>query len=293
LDRFKLVEFVSEEPYLRARIELNPETVEEGLEIDALARNARDQFQQITQMIPSFPEELVNSITSLENPLQTAYTIANFQRIELKDAQGILEIDSVTEKLRKLIGLLVRGRVLISEDQNEAAGNREGTRIYSGAVEATKLGDQQEVESRKIETPDAAGRQTAQNRLARGASSSEGIPPWSRPRRTTPTSCAGGPERHFEDVRGRILDFRPKSCSGSQDEARSRPRTDLARRVIWLSAARRGRTSPGVDRGPGQSFSLVACGEAEIAGTAGRTRAAGLAVLRRIDTTRLLDRGTS
>ncbi|HSR21559.1 MAG TPA: LON peptidase substrate-binding domain-containing protein, partial [Anaerolineales bacterium] len=128
LDRFRIEEFVSEEPYLKARIALHPETVEEGLEIDALARNARDQFQQITQMIPSFPEELVTSITSLENPLQTAYTIANFQRIELKDAQELLEINSVTEKLRKLIGLLVREAEVLTlgqKIQNEARGEIE------------------------------------------------------------------------------------------------------------------------------------------------------------------------
>ncbi|MCX7755691.1 MAG: LON peptidase substrate-binding domain-containing protein, partial [Anaerolineales bacterium] len=58
LARFRLGEFVAEEPYLKAHIELAPEIVEQGLEIDALARNARDQFRQITQMIPSFPEEL-------------------------------------------------------------------------------------------------------------------------------------------------------------------------------------------------------------------------------------------
>src|SRR5687767_15483400 len=64
--RFRLGEFVTEEPYLKAHIELAPEVVEAGLEMDALARNARDQFQQITQMIPSFPEELASSITSVD-----------------------------------------------------------------------------------------------------------------------------------------------------------------------------------------------------------------------------------
>ena len=128
MDRFRLGEFVTEEPYLKAKIELAPEIVEEGLEIDALARNARDQFQQITQMIPSFPEELVTSITSLENPLQTVYTIANFQRIDLKDAQELLEIDSTLEKLRKLIGLLVREAEVLTlgqKIQNEARGEIE------------------------------------------------------------------------------------------------------------------------------------------------------------------------
>jgi ATP-dependent Lon protease len=128
LTRFRLGEFVTEEPYLKAKIIISPETVEAGLEIDALARNARDQFQQITQMIPSFPEELVTSITSLEDPLQTVYTIANFQRIDLKDAQELLEIDSALDKLRKLIGLLVREAEVLTlgqKIQNEARGEIE------------------------------------------------------------------------------------------------------------------------------------------------------------------------
>src|SRR5512138_838863 len=128
MDRFRLGEFVGEEPYLKAQIQLAPEVVEEGLEIDALARNARDQFQQITQMIPSFPEELAGSITSVEDPLQTAYTIANFQRMDIKDSQEILEIDSVAEKLKKLIGLLVREAEVLQlgqKIQNEARGEIE------------------------------------------------------------------------------------------------------------------------------------------------------------------------
>src|SRR6266540_890331 len=128
MERFRVEEFLEEEPYLKAKIRPAPETVEQGLEIDALARNARDQFQQITQLIPSFPEELAGSITALEDPLQTAYTIANFQRIDLKDAQELLEFDSVVEKLKKLIGLLVREAEVLQlgqKIQNEAHGEIE------------------------------------------------------------------------------------------------------------------------------------------------------------------------
>lgn len=128
MERFRLGEFVSEEPYLKAHIQLAPEIAATDIETSALARNARDQFQQITEMIPSFPDELVGSITSLEDPLQTAYTIANFQRIALKDAQEILEMDSVYEKLKKLIGLLVRETEVLQigqKIQNEARGEIE------------------------------------------------------------------------------------------------------------------------------------------------------------------------
>ena len=128
IDRFRLGEFVQEEPYLKAHIHLAPETAESGVELDALARNARDQFGQIVQLIPSFPEELAQSILQMEEPLQTVYTIANFQRIELSDAQNLLEIDSITAKLRKLIGLLVRETEVLTigqKIQNEARGEIE------------------------------------------------------------------------------------------------------------------------------------------------------------------------
>ena len=123
LERFRLGEFVQTDPYLKAKIELAPETVETGLEIDALARSARDQFEQISGLTPSIPRELVASITALEGPLQTAYTIANFQRIELQDAQTLLELDSTKAKLEKLVDLLVREIEVLSlgaKIQNEA-----------------------------------------------------------------------------------------------------------------------------------------------------------------------------
>jgi len=126
--RFRLGEFVQEEPYLKARIIPAPEKIESGLELDALARNARDQFQKIVQMIPSFPEELAQSILQIEDPLQTIYTIANFQRIDLADAQQLLDLDSVTEKLRKLVGLLARETEVLAlgqKIQNEARGEIE------------------------------------------------------------------------------------------------------------------------------------------------------------------------
>jgi ATP-dependent Lon protease len=106
IDRFNLGDFVQEDPYLKAHIELNPEEVTQGLELEALARTVRDQFERIAEMIPSIPRELVASVVSLDEPLQVVYTIANFQRMDLADAQQILELDSVSDKLHKLAGIL-------------------------------------------------------------------------------------------------------------------------------------------------------------------------------------------
>jgi ATP-dependent Lon protease len=104
--RFRIGEFVQMEPYLKAQVELTPETIEKDIEIEALARNARDLFARIAEMIPSIPRELINSVQNIEDPLQTVYTIANFQRMDIEISQGLLELDSVSEKLHKLIGIL-------------------------------------------------------------------------------------------------------------------------------------------------------------------------------------------
>jgi len=122
-ERFEVIEYTQTEPYLMAKIRRIPEEIETGLEIEALARKVRDQFSEIADLIPSFPKELVASVVGIEDPLLTAYTITNFQRIEIDEAQKILELDSTLEKLKTLIAFLVRETevlILGQKIQNEA-----------------------------------------------------------------------------------------------------------------------------------------------------------------------------
>lgn len=108
VSRIKIEEFVAEEPYLKAKVAPLEETVEKGLEIEALARNVRDQFVHIAEMIPSVPRELLQSINTMQDPLQIAYNIANLQRIEVPVAQEILELNSTVEKLKSLVTILAK-----------------------------------------------------------------------------------------------------------------------------------------------------------------------------------------
>ncbi len=108
ITRFEIKKFVEEEPYLKAKIKLSPVEVEHDLEVDALTRQARDQFAVITNLVPSVPQELVDAVISLDDPLQVVYTVANFQRLELSEAQELLELNSVSEKLHKLVNFLTR-----------------------------------------------------------------------------------------------------------------------------------------------------------------------------------------
>jgi len=117
LSRFELGGFQTFEPYLVANIALRPETVEEGLEIEGQVRAAKDQFQSIVEIAPSIPREILGSVLPLDDPLQVVYTIANFQTIDLEDAQQILEVDSALEKLNKLNTILSREVEVLSLGQ--------------------------------------------------------------------------------------------------------------------------------------------------------------------------------
>lgn len=121
--RCRILDYVQEEPYLTANIALSPESSEEGLELEAMARNARDQFEHIAEMVPSIPRELVSSVITLEDPLQTVYTISNFQRMDLEEAQELLELESISEKLHRLVGILTHEAEVLEigqKIQNEA-----------------------------------------------------------------------------------------------------------------------------------------------------------------------------
>src|SRR3989304_6537085 len=129
ISRFRLCEFTETEPYLRAKIELYPEFEEEGLEVEALARSVRNQFQRIAELVGTIPQELVSSILDLDNPLQTVYLVANFQRMELKEAQKILELDSLRDKLQKLVEFLtheIEVLEVVQRRQNEGRSEIEG-----------------------------------------------------------------------------------------------------------------------------------------------------------------------
>ncbi len=117
LARFELGEFTGLEPYLVARVHLRPETVEEGLEIEAQVRAAKDQFQKVADLAPTLPREIIASVVLLEDPLHVAYTITNYQRMDLEEAEAILEQDSVLAKLGRLNALLGREIEVLSLGQ--------------------------------------------------------------------------------------------------------------------------------------------------------------------------------
>src|SRR6185295_1701442 len=58
LRRFRIAEYEAHEPYLRAKVEVIRDSVEESLELTALTRNAQRQFQEIINLSPAMSDEV-------------------------------------------------------------------------------------------------------------------------------------------------------------------------------------------------------------------------------------------
>jgi ATP-dependent Lon protease len=106
LERIRVDEYTAAEPFLRARVTRIPEVIESTIEVEALTRNIGEGFRRLSDLVPTIPSELLTTVLNIEDPLQLVYTIATYMNIDLVDAQELIEIDSVTDKLHRLTSLM-------------------------------------------------------------------------------------------------------------------------------------------------------------------------------------------
>ncbi len=105
-ERFRIVEWMGTEPYMTARVEMLPEVWENTLEIEALRRNISQGFAKMAELIPNLPDELAQMIQGIEDPRQLTYAVATYMRMEMVDAQKLLEMEGLPDKMLYLLQLL-------------------------------------------------------------------------------------------------------------------------------------------------------------------------------------------
>ncbi|MCX6028728.1 MAG: endopeptidase La [Chloroflexi bacterium] len=126
LERIRIRRYFQHDPYLRAEIELLPDDEEESLEQEALMRTTLELFRRLVALVPHMPEELETAAINATSARQLVYLVSASIRIEPAQAQEILEINPVKEKLVKLNALLTKelevlelGRKIQTQAQDE------------------------------------------------------------------------------------------------------------------------------------------------------------------------------
>ncbi|MBI5772235.1 MAG: endopeptidase La [Verrucomicrobia bacterium] len=114
LRRFQVQKYESTEPYLRAKIELRKDISENSLELTAMTRAAKQQFQEIINLSPSLPDQVKLLALNTEEPGKLSDLIAANINISLDERQHLIETAAVKERIQRLQPLLGRELEVLS-----------------------------------------------------------------------------------------------------------------------------------------------------------------------------------
>jgi ATP-dependent Lon protease len=133
VERIKLDGIVERKPYLKARVVISKENVERGAETEALSRTAINLFMEIIKQIPYLPvDDLKMAAMNITSPLTMCYFIASNMNFPMEEKQRLLELNTIKEKLERLIRLLNR------EAEVMRLGNRIQTEIKDEITKAQR-----------------------------------------------------------------------------------------------------------------------------------------------------------
>ena len=107
-ERFTVLDYVSREPFLVARIETHKDPTVLDREVEARGINLRDKALEAVQLLPQAPGELVNAIRSIESIPALADMIASFMDLKAADKQDILATFDLKARLDRVLSLLGR-----------------------------------------------------------------------------------------------------------------------------------------------------------------------------------------
>jgi ATP-dependent Lon protease len=106
--RFRIQEYVSDKPYLQARIQPIPEKSVKDIEVDAMMSNLVGLFHKVVKLSPYLPREMWALANSLEEGGMLADLIASSLNISKDEKQKALEAEDVKERLKEVTRLVNR-----------------------------------------------------------------------------------------------------------------------------------------------------------------------------------------
>ena len=104
--RAVLTEYLSKKEIFLVRVKELEELEGENTEIEALIRSIQDSFEHFARLNRKIPQDMVLSISSVDDPGKLADTIVGHLNLKLQDKQDILETRDKKERLEKLYTML-------------------------------------------------------------------------------------------------------------------------------------------------------------------------------------------
>ena len=166
--------------FLQADVELIDEPVADGREAEVLVRTVMNQFEQYVKTSKKVPQEVLSSLSSIDDPARLIDTIAAQISLKIDEKQAILQSFVLKERMDTLLGLMdaeidvsqmekrIRGRVKkqMEKSQREYYLNEQMKAIQK------ELGDLEEVPN-ELEEIEARIKDSGMSKEARDKATSE------------------------------------------------------------------------------------------------------------------------
>ena len=106
--RCEVVELISEEPYITAKINRinDKKPAKEGKNFDALVDSLKDMALNIIKQSPNIPSDAAFAIKNIESSTFLIHFIASNMNLGVADKQNLLEEVNLTQRATKVLGLL-------------------------------------------------------------------------------------------------------------------------------------------------------------------------------------------
>lgn len=104
--RAHIREYIDSENYLLGNIEEIPADNQNTPEIEAMRRALITQFDQFVKLNKKIPQEILASLSSIDESGRLADTVAAYLPLKLEQKQEILEIVNIQKRLERLLNLL-------------------------------------------------------------------------------------------------------------------------------------------------------------------------------------------
>jgi ATP-dependent Lon protease len=108
VERVEVEEFSQLEPFISCRVKPLPNEVEEGVEIEALARNLTQQFRKLVEIHPNLSGDISELTLPEDDPDRLADLVASVLPIPVADKMELLPIASLSERFDRITQRVVR-----------------------------------------------------------------------------------------------------------------------------------------------------------------------------------------
>src|SRR6266705_3273640 len=123
-DRIRVLDWMQEEPFLRARVQILPDLpVTNKEEVEAAKRNVQALIQQALAYLPQVPPEVRMVVLGADDPVRLAYFLGSILSLGVDKEQQMLEANTVDELMHRAHDFLAREVEIIrlrSKIANEA-----------------------------------------------------------------------------------------------------------------------------------------------------------------------------